>query len=237
MERDLWSQFPSPTLDQISHDFGYVLETSVRGYHKASLRNPFQCCIALLVKKFLSILNLNQGPLLRYIVGNYWAVLDFIISVTTFQHAGWNQSSSPDILQTCAQDSQPSCKSSAWTSLVSPHLSWTGRPRAGHSSPVKPYQLKWKIITLFSFFFFFFSLFTEPIFSESWYQFCHVYTERVPQACIEPAAPHCPFGRTSMSVLLSQPVLDHGVVLPCVQYSKFLLVAIQEASSSLSWHL
>lgn len=88
VERDLWSQFPSPTLDQISHDFGYVLETSVRGYHKASLRNPFQCCIALLVKKFLSILNLNQGPLLRYIVGNYWAVLDFIISVTTFQHAG-----------------------------------------------------------------------------------------------------------------------------------------------------
>lgn len=40
---------------------GYILETSVRGCYKASLSNLFQCCIALLVKMFFPILNLNQG--------------------------------------------------------------------------------------------------------------------------------------------------------------------------------
>jgi len=64
VERDYWSRFPSPTVDQISRDFGYILETSVRGYDKAALGNPFPRCIAITPS---------------YVVGNYWAALGSII--------------------------------------------------------------------------------------------------------------------------------------------------------------
>lgn len=110
-----------------------------------------------------------------------------------------------------------------------PILNWQARSWTTYSSEASPAQAEEATNLVFFFPF----LCTDLIFSELQYQFCRIYTERAPLAFVEPGVSCCPFGRTSISALLSQPVF----VLPWVQYSRFLLAALQEAFSTLSWSL
>lgn len=213
---------------------GYVLETSVRGYYKASLGNLFWCCIALLVKKFSQYWTWTKDDYsLLYcweLLGSAWLHHLHHCLPTCLMKPG--QFPWPLLAELCPRSPtilHAVCLnlSGFSSSLLNLAIqSWTS-----YSSEASPAWVQ----EVNNFFFIF--LCTDPIFSKSCYQLCHSYTERTPLACIEPGAPCCPFGRASTSALLSQALLAHRVVLPWVQYSKFLLAAFQEASSPLTWSL